>query len=545
MALDPLAEFAQGLRKSTNCDVHPPLRQSQDPEEAQLWSETVERCSPAARRDHLRWLGRNDLFFLLVYLLNRRHFIRDGRTERWTFDRCREVQADPNGYVDLWPRESFKSEIITFGLLIQDLLNDPEKTFGIFSHTRPLAGRFLTLIKREFEQNELLKSLYDDVLWADPKSNCLEHSVPWTQYAITLKRKGNRKEATIESWGLTDGQPTGRRFTDIIYDDVVSQDQISPLMMDQTTAALRNSLLLTASDPPRYRYIATFQEIGDTTQQIIDQGIFKCRKRGPLDANGQVAFCSDEKFALMRNSLDTKIFALNILLDPAKSKAESDIGFKDEWLEYYDEAPRRRMLNVYGLVDPAGDTPDSNSQFALWVVGLGADRRLRILDILLDKYDLEECWQAIFTMQQKWECLKWGYEKFGMQRDIEHYKYRMREVNYLFNIQPLGGVRRSKDQRIAELVPWFKDHRIILPHRMLKHRKDGREVDLVKHFLDVEYRLWPYNPKCRDMLDSLARITDAELGVTWPKGYGKPWTEDAGYGAGAAMGEGNGSYMSE
>lgn len=550
MAFDALASLREGLRKNSirPCSRHDDLAASKSPEGALEWWETIKDCSTAAQREHLRWLGKNDLFFLLVYLLNRKHFLRDERTTKWTFRRCREVQEDPNGYADLWPRESFKSEIITFGLTIQDIINDAEKTFGFFSHTRPLASSFLMIIRRELEQNDRLKSLYDDVLWQNPKTDCLNASVPWTAHAITVKRKGNMKEATIEAWGLTDGQPTGRRFSDIVYDDVTSRDATSQTMIQATTDGLKNSFLLTASDPPRYRYIATFQEIGDTTQDVIDEGLFKLRKRGPLDSQGNVAYCSDEKFSDFRKKLGTKIFALQILLDPSKSKAETDLGFKDEWLDYYDDPPTRRAMNVYGLVDPAGDTPDSNSQFALWVVGLCADKRVRVLDIVLDKLDLEQCWQVLFNCQRKYDPLKWGYEKYGMQRDIEHYKFRMNEMNYKFNIVPLGGVRRSKDQRIGELVPWFRDKRIIFPRHLNKTLKDGRRLDVLKYFHDREYSLWPYNPKQRDLLDALARICDNDLGLVFPKPYGGVlrWgSEGYASGGGTAEGGGGGSWLSE
>lgn len=543
---DPIADIVAGLEKITHCDLHPPLHQSQSPDEAQLWWDTFQQCAPAARREHLRWMGRNDLFFLLVYLLHRKHFIRDPRTTVWTFDRCFEVQDDPNGWCDTWPRESFKSEVITFGKTIQDIIIDPEETFGFFSHTRPMASSFLVVIKREFEMNDDMKEVYDDILWRDPKVEARAASVPWSDHAITVKRKGNPKEATIEAWGLTDGQPTSRRFSKIVYDDVVARDQISAVTIDATTDALKNSFLLTASDPAIYRYIGTFQEIGDTTQYVIDNHIFKHRKRGPLDANGDVAFCSDAKFADMRTKLGTKVFALQILLDPSKSKSENEVGFKEEWWDNYDIAPPRRMMNVYGLVDPAGDSPDSNSQFALWVVGVCADKVARVLDCVIDKLDLEDCWQTIFQLQQQWNCLKWGYEKYGMQRDIQHYKYRMKEINYQFTIVELGGIRRSKDQRIAELIPWFKGHRLIFPKAIVKTLKSGQEIDLLKYFKDREYLLWPYNPRQRDGLDALARITDGKMGLVYPRGYGsKEWSNDGGFGGRVGEGLGPWSFMSE
>src|SRR5258706_10619219 len=87
----------------------------------------------AIRTTRLRRLCLTDLFFLLRYGCGRKDI-----DHPWLFARCREVQADPNGYLDLWSREHYKSSIITFGLTVQNILNDPEITVGIFSHTRPI-----------------------------------------------------------------------------------------------------------------------------------------------------------------------------------------------------------------------------------------------------------------------------------------------------------------------------------------------------------------------------------------------------------------------
>ena len=60
--------------------------------------------------------------------------------------------------------------VITIALTIFDILNDPEITVGIFSHTRPVAKSFLRVIKREFESNQTIMGLFPDVLYADPAS---------------------------------------------------------------------------------------------------------------------------------------------------------------------------------------------------------------------------------------------------------------------------------------------------------------------------------------------------------------------------------------
>jgi hypothetical protein len=127
----------------------------------------------------------------------------------WVYDRCREVEAAPNGYLDLWAREHFKTSVITFGLSIKDILNDPEVTIGIFSHTKSIAKAFLSQIKLELQNNVYLKGLFKDILFEKPESESDRWSV---DRGIIVKRKSNPKEATVEAWGLVDGQPTSKHF---------------------------------------------------------------------------------------------------------------------------------------------------------------------------------------------------------------------------------------------------------------------------------------------------------------------------------------------
>lgn len=539
-------DLVGALRRSNACADHPPLVRSLSPAGAANWWEKIQQCSPSMRREHLRWFGRNDLFFLLVYLLNRMHFLADERKANWTFERCYEVQDSPNNHLDLWSREHFKSEILTFGKSVQDILIDPEITIGIFSHTRPMAKDFLVLIKREFQFNALLKETYDDILWDNPRLECREAGVSWSENeGITVKRRGNPKESTIEAWGLTDGQPTGKRYKRLIYDDVVARDSVTPLMIQITTNEFDNSLLLTASDPPVFRYVGTYQEFGDTTDALVKRRVGKLRLRGPFDEHRKPACFSDEKMAFYKNTLTTKVFALQILLDPTQAKDPTEIGFSKDWLQYWDaEDTPLTGMNKYIVVDPAGNNADSNSFFAMWVVALGSDKCVRVLDIICDKYDLEERWEAVFSAVQKWDPLKVGYESYALQSDIEHFRYRQKELNQQFTIVKVG-TGGSKDTRIGWLIPPFRDHRILLPKRGIrKTLKDGTEVDMVRKFIDEEFLVWPYSPKHRDMLDALSRLFDPVLNVVWPKRWGSNPADYNGGGFGNGPDNLSGSWMS-
>lgn len=120
----------------------------------------------------------------------------------WLLDRCKEVQNEPDGCLDLWARAHYKSSIITLGLTIQDILashgDDPlpkwngcEITVGILSVTRPLAKQFLAQIKREFESNDVLRGYFPDIIWENPNRDAPSWSL---DSGIILKRKSNPKE---------------------------------------------------------------------------------------------------------------------------------------------------------------------------------------------------------------------------------------------------------------------------------------------------------------------------------------------------------------
>ena len=118
-----------------------------------------------------------------------------------------------NGVLDLWAREHYKSTVITFAGSIFRIIRShgiepPDKrevTIGIFSHTKPIAKGFLRQIKYELETNDHLQMVFDDIFYANPRKEASK----WTEdEGITVKRKSNPKEATVEAHGLVDGQPT-------------------------------------------------------------------------------------------------------------------------------------------------------------------------------------------------------------------------------------------------------------------------------------------------------------------------------------------------
>lgn len=285
-----------------------------------------------------------DLFFLLRYGLNRPFC-----DNNWCFDRCREVQLDPNGYIDLWFREGFKSTIITIAKTIQDILNDPEMTVGIFSHTRPIAKAFLRVIKREFENNSKLKEAFPDILWGDPQ----KQAPKWSEDdGIVVKRKGNPPESTIEAWGLVDSMPTGKHFQLRVYDDVVTRESVStPEQIFKTTEAMDLSHNL-GKVGGAVRIIGTRYSLGDTYAEYIKRGKFKPRMKPATDngrVDGKPVFFSQADWEDKLLTMSPAIIASQMLQNPLAS--ESSI-FHPEWFNLW---PANKPLPHFDIVFQAFD----------------------------------------------------------------------------------------------------------------------------------------------------------------------------------------------
>ncbi len=465
----------------------------------------------------LRQLCLDDLFFLLVHVLNRADIdvpVNDEFNENWYFDRCREVQKDPDGHLDLWSREHGKSSIITFGLTIQNILQNPELTVGIFSHKREISMDFLGQIKRELEGNELLQMLFPDVLWKNPRKD----APVWTQENIIVKRKGNPKEATIEAWGLVDNQPTGRHFDLMVYDDVVTRESVTTAeMINKTTKAWEDSLNLTSAGG-RIRYIGTRWSFQDTYKTIIDRHSAILRHRPGVLPDGTPLFWNRETLEQKRASMGPQTFACQILLNPS---AAMESSFNLDWIKHWHPDPATGRynltdLNLYLVVDPAGSKKKGRDYTAMVVFGLGSDEVYRVIDMVKDKMNLDERTDELFNLVRKYRPLLVGYEKYAMQSDIEHIEYVQRKRNFVFNIQELS-IPVAKAERIAWLFAPFREGRILLPESVVRRNWEGVEVDVVQDFINNEYGIYaPGITMHDDMLDCMANMFHPNLGVVPP-----------------------------
>ena len=499
-------------------------------QKALAFYEEVKKFHPA----EIAELGRVDRYFLLTVLLGR-----GDAKHPWLYDRCREVEKNPDGYLDLWAREHYKSTVITYAGVIQEILNNPEITIGIFSFNKPVARKFLRQVKYELESNETLKALYPDILWADPK----KESPRWSEDAgIVVKRKSNPKESTVEANGLVDGQPTGAHYLLRVYDDVVTVDSVtSPEMVQKTTEAWSLSDNLGARGDnglARAWHVGTRYSFGDTYNTMMEMGaviprVYPATHDGTRD--GTPVFLPPHVWEDKKKRQTSSVLAAQMLQNPA---AGNNAIFSKDWLKFMDIRPA--TLNIYILCDPASSKKKGSDRTAIPVIGIDSAGNRWLVDGFHHRMSLSERWNAIKGLRKVWQAMpgvqmvKVGYERYGSTSDLEYFEESMRRERDEFDIHELAWPREgpgSKIDRVQRLEPYFRSGRFLLPavvdgetkaqarmrqdgqsFRIYKptQRRDeeGRLYSLNKNFLE-EYLVFPFGVH-DDLIDAMSRIEDID-----------------------------------
>ena len=459
------------------------------------------------KNEVVRMLVLCDLYYMMVRVCGRKDML-----TQFAFERTREVEANPNGYLDLWAREHYKSTIITFGKTIQDILIDPEITFGIFSHTRPIAKAFLRQIMRELESNKSMHSAFPDILWGENT----RAAPKWSEDdGIIVKRASNPNEGTVEAWGLVDGQPTSKHFKVLLYDDVVVAGSVTtPEMIAKTLMEMERSYNL-GTTPGLKRGAGTRWHFNDTYRTIVDRGMLVPREHpGRIGGteDGESVFWSDEIHDQKRRDMGPYTYAAQILLNP---KADALQGFKREWLRYYTTKPNHSSMNCYIVVDSANSKRKESDYTSMWVIGLNSDGKYYALDIVRDRLNLTERTARLFTLHRKYKPKQVRWERYGMMADIEHIKREQETQNYRFEVREVAG-QTSKDDRIKRLLPIFEQNLFYLPLTLNVTDWQKNTHDLVHDFIEEEYYPFPTSLH-KDMMDSLARIAEPEMTLMWPE----------------------------
>lgn len=478
----------------------------------------------------LRYMFCNDLFFMMYYGFNRTDI--NGFDSPFVLQACRTIEDGPQtDTVDLWARGHFKSSLITQGKSLQDMLRYDDLSIGIFSHTRPIAKGFLIPIKTTLEDSILLKFAFYDKLWENPKKDAKIWSL---DEGLELKRKSTSNTRSFEAWGLVDGQPSSKHFNIRVYDDVITEKTANnPEMIKKADDAFRLSDNLgTLSGINWQRIIGTIYSHGDFYCTIIDE-----TKNGAYDWNIRkfvwyYGYYTEEEIIELgipeeyikvfgyrkprllswkqalakRKKQRSYIWSCQNELSPSSSK---NAEFKKEWLKKYRALPD--SLSLYIFVDPANEKKKTSDYTVVALVGVDHFDNRFLVDIVRDRLDLGERWEAIRDMVNNYPGVKGVfYEKYGKDSDIWYMEQRQLEEGKYFTIDKIGG-GTTKADRIKRLVPTCREGKFFLPEKPIIYHGQ----DLVRIFIDEEYTKFPF---CRhdDMLDAISRIEDPAVSISKP-----------------------------
>jgi hypothetical protein len=240
---------------------------------------------------------------------------------------------------------------------------------------------------REFEENKVLHNAFPDILWGKD----VRQSPKWSEDdGIIVKRKGNPKEATIEAWGLVDGQPTSKHYKVLLYDDIVVKDSVTnPDMINKTMESLEQSYNLGVTPGGVRRFIGTRWHFNDAYATLRDRETAIPRehpgKIGGVES-GESILWDEETHIQKRRDMGIYTYSAQILLNP---KADALQGFQSDWIEYYSHVDEKK-LNKYLLIDAASSKKRGSDYTAMWIIGLGGDGNYYVLDMIRDRLNLKE-----------------------------------------------------------------------------------------------------------------------------------------------------------
>lgn len=422
--------------------------------------------------NYYRNIIQQDLWFFVYFVM--KHSLAN---HPFVVEACKEIEDEKGDSLEVWARDHLKTSIISIARQAQKVLQDPERRIGLFSASRPLAIKIQNAIKNLFESPFLI-SCFPDILWRDAS----KEAPKWTESpegGLIVKRQGIYKEPTISSWGLVEGMPTGDHYTDLVFDDIVTQDFQTPEIMQKVC----DNFDMAENIGTRNRQltvIGTFYKHDDPLNYIknkvdVESGVplFKMRKKpATVDGtfNGKSVFLPERSLKIKRSG-NVYFFMCQQLLDPTPRGKEK---LNRDRLIQVSRKQLPTRLYKFMLIDGAGDAGKQKSRaadaWALMVVGVEPFRddtgasRIYILDMVIQDMDLIAAQRAAVDMYcRNGRILKLAIEKVGMSSTEIHIAAALRAKNRFLSIEQgnlhiLNPAGRSKQFRIESALSWPLDN---------------------------------------------------------------------------------------
>jgi hypothetical protein len=249
----------------------------------------VDNRESLAKRALAQSLCKTSLYFLGKEVLGYNKFC----SSQVEWDKWIRAEVDLTGrksgmYLILQPRETFKTSFFTVTLAICLILNNPEISILIANERIENSKDMLREIKRHFEQNEKLRSLFGNYV----------SLTMWAEHSITINRKTkNIKEPTIWVSGI--GAAITSKHPDVILcDDIAGRkDKESEAGRQETMSFFQDSWDLLKKESGMFFLTGTRKHLSDIYNHVKTVLDKKLRREGfdgfkiletPAHKNGDV-----------------------------------------------------------------------------------------------------------------------------------------------------------------------------------------------------------------------------------------------------------------
>lgn len=368
------------------------------------------------------------------------------------------------------PRGWFKTTLITISWSIWLSIRDPDITILVAQNTTENALAKLEVIRSQWEQNELLRALFPELV---PDSTCV-----WKQGSYQIRRTKASAESTYEAAGIKK-QVVSRHYDVIIEDDTVApdldeigEDNMVPTKEDIDKAIGWHKLAVPLLRDQKNCMIVVvgtrwFEKdllswVGDN-EPYYDSYTRACREdsEGNPDPDGEPTFpeeFDEEVLNRLKLSMGPYMYSCLYMNKPMSS---SDMTFKAEWFQYYEELPSvsKSRLLFWTTCDPSGSPEDLKSTRNDPAVVLTCAKDLStgqgyVVQVTEGRWTPAEFIDVIFDHVERWSPVKVGIEATAYQHTVQFWvREQQVQRRKRFQVEPIRYSTRSKEARIRALQP--------------------------------------------------------------------------------------------
>lgn len=397
------------------------------------------------------------------------------------------LDADPAGAEDLLnrmlvelPRGWLKTTLCSIAFPMWLSVRNPNVRILITQNSATNAMKKLGVIRGQWEQNELLRSLFPELL---PTKSSV-----WKADSVCLTRSSSFAESTYEAAG-TSTRVVSRHYDVVIEDDTVAPDydelgneSLAPTHEDvQKAIGWHRTNVLPLLNNPRCginlvvgtrwydQDLIRWVKDNEPQYRVISRA---CRENaeGKADPKGELAWperFNDRTLRELETALGQYMFYCLYYNMPVRSE---DMAFQLKWFQYYETPPTLSSLAVYTTVDVGTDPKLSVTGKVDYCVVLTCGKDLvtgdiYVLDYFRQQANPGQLCAAIFDHVLKYNPVVVAYQGIAFERSLNYWlKELMRQHNHFFSLFQLPGSNRAeaKARSIEGLIPIFQAGAIYL-----------------------------------------------------------------------------------